>query len=97
LTLFETVIVVLLGILAFVGFLAPFIVSMFVIIDDYKPGWKIWVAASVLSFTCLVLGVWTLSNLPNDEASHCGPGTHYISQDHLVGKTITHNWVCLPD
>lgn len=92
---------VLLALLLIAGSLAPFllwmVVSLFELALDreLRPGWVGWVGSSVLAFACIVLGVWMLSNAPSDEASHCGPGTRYVSQDHLVGKTIVHDWVCV--
>lgn len=58
---------------------------------------RLWTASALVSFASIVATVALLSSTHDDEAAHCGPGTRYVQQDRLVGKTIEHDWICTPD
>lgn len=65
--------------------------------EEWHPRARWWVASCVLAFVSIVLAVWLIGRTGGeDEASHCGPGTRYVSQNHLIGKTVVHDWVCVP-
>lgn len=55
---------------------------------------RLWTASALVSFASIVAAVAMISSGHDDEAAHCGPGTHYVQQDRLVGKTIEHDWIC---
>lgn len=95
-TLLGTAGVVLIGLVLIAGTLAPLLVFGWVAIEDRSAGWRLWVASSVVSFACLVAGVYLLGQSGGDEAAHCAAGTRYVEQNRVVGKTVTHEWACVP-
>lgn len=105
--LLSTAGIVLLGLVLIAGTLSPmgiFAVHMSdVAADEDEPGWftrhrgRLYLASALVSFTSIVLGAYLLgSSSSSDEARHCAPGTRYVAQDRLVGKSIEHDWVCTP-
>lgn len=89
---------VLLGLVLLAGSCAPIGVFGWVMSlddDDHRPRARVWVASAVLSFVCIVLAVWIMARTGDDPSSHCGPGTRYVSEEHLVGKTIVTDWLCV--
>lgn len=101
-SLAQTALYVLLGLLLLIGTLAPMWIWGAVIISPIdKPQrrfpWQVWAASALISFASITLAAWGLSQNSDDEARHCAPGTHYVQQDRLIGKTIRHDWICAPD
>lgn len=88
---------VLLGLVLLAGSCAPLGVFLWLVVQDgdRMPRARVWVASAVLSFVCIVLAVWLLARTGDDPSSHCGPGTRYVSETHVQGKTIVTDWLCV--
>lgn len=97
----QTALTVVLGLLLLAGTLAPLWLFGAKILgpieeDERRFPWQLWAASALVSIASITLAVWGISQSSDDEARHCAPGTRYVEQDRLIGKTIEHDWVCTP-
>jgi hypothetical protein len=64
--------------------------------NEPKPGFfKKLVTWIVASLACIYMLSWGFTWFPNDDSKHCGPGTKYVSETHMSGKTTVTEWMCV--